>query len=183
MNSTVEILLEIAKYVIPSIVVIIGTSVIVKRFLISETERKRLAIFQEGMSKTMMLRLQAYERLSIFVERIHPRSLISRLYQAGLTNAQLQLLMIQHVQAEYEHNLSQQIYVSTEVWRTISSVKEQEMAMINTIGSQLNPDAPAKELTMRIMDNLVTVESITPVEIALEMINNEAKLILSMSGK
>lgn len=183
MNSTLAVILEIAKYVIPSVVVVIGTSVIVKRFLITETERKRLAIFHEGMSKTMMLRLQAYERLSIFVERIHPRSLISRLYQGGMTNAQLQLVMIQNIQAEYEHNLSQQIYVSTEVWRTISSVKEQEMAMVNTIGAQLNPDGPAKELTMRIMDYLVTVETVTPVEIALEMINNEAKLILSMSGK
>lgn len=183
MNSTVSLILEILKYVVPSIIVIIGTSVIVKRFLITETEQKRLAIFQEGLSKTMMLRLQAYERLSIFVERIHPRSLISRLYQPGLTNAQLQLLLVQNIQAEYEHNLSQQIYVSTEVWRTISSVKEQEMAMVNAIGGTLDPNAAAKELSIKIMDYVATSETITPVEIALEMINNEAKLILSMSGK
>ena len=178
MNPALATVLEILKYTIPALVVLIGTSVIVKRFLVTETERKRMAIFQEGMGKTMMLRLQAYERLSIFVERIHPRSLISRLYQPNLSAQEFHYILIQNIQQEFEHNLSQQIYVSNEVWKTVSTVKEQELAMINKVGGSVNPSAPARDLTNKIMEYLQNSETTMPVEIALEVINNEAKMIL-----
>lgn len=183
MTEALATILEILKYTVPAIVVLIGTSLIVKRFLISEIERKRMAIFQEGMGKTMMLQLQAYERLSIFVERIHPRSLISRLYQSNLTAQEFQYILLHHIQEEFEHNLSQQIYVSNEVWKTVTAVKEQEMAMVNSVGNSLNPQAPARELSDKIMAYLQNSEASKPVEIALEIINNEAKMILFAGHK
>ncbi len=172
-------LLEILKYILPAIVVLIATSVIVKKFLIKETEQKRLSIFQENASKTMTLRLQAYERLSIFTERIHPRSLISRLYDSQYNCQQFHFILTQNIQQEFEHNLSQQIYVSNEVWKTVVAVKEQELAMINSIGSRMNPEAPAKEMVKKVMDYVSNEDTELPVTIALEMINNEAKMVLS----
>lgn len=182
MSPVWQNIFEILKYTLPALIVLICTSVIVKRFLVNETERKRLAIFQEGLGKTMMLRLQAYERLSIFTERIHPRSLISRLYDTDLTNQQFHLILIQNIQQEFEHNLSQQIYVSNQVWKTVATVKEQEMAMINNIGGSVNPNGPAREMVNKIMDYLQHEDTIMPVSIALEMINNEAKMVLSSNG-
>lgn len=179
MNPVLQTLLEILKYTLPALIVLICTSVIVKRFLVTETERKRLAIFQEGLSKTMMLRLQAYERLSIFTERIHPRSLISRLYEPNYTVQQFHLILVQNIQQEFEHNLSQQIYVSNQVWKTVTTVKEQELAMINKIGGSIDPQLPAREMVNKIMEYLKHDDTVMPVEIALEMINNEAKLVLS----
>lgn len=182
MNPIWQNIFEILKFTVPALVVLICTSIIVKRFLVTETERKRMAIFQEGLSKTMMLRLQAYERLSIFVERIHPRSLISRLYEPNLTVQQFHLTLIQNIQQEFEYNLSQQIYVSNEVWRTVTTVKEQEMAMINKIGGSMDPNLPAREMVNRIMDYLQHEDTVLPAQIALEMINNEAKMVLSINA-
>lgn len=174
--------LEILKYTIPAIIVLIATTLIVNKFLVNETQRKRLSIFKEGMDTTLRLRLQAYERLAMYMERIHPRVLIPRVYATGMTVRDLQTAMLEVVRAEYEHNLSQQIYVSAQVWKTVQSVKEQEMAMMNQLASQLNPDSSAKELHQRMIDFIVSNENSIPSEVALEVINNEAKLVLAQEG-
>lgn len=180
--TTLEIILEILKYTVPAIIVLIGVNVIVKRFLVNEIERKRLAIFKETSEKTLMLRLQAYERLTIYIERIHPRSLVSRLYDTNLTNQEFHYLLIKSIQEEFEHNLSQQIYVSTELWRTIMTVKEQSLSMINGISSTLEPTQKCKEFTNKIFTYLQNTDTEIPIDIALEMINNEAKMVLSLNA-
>lgn len=180
--TNMETFLDILKYTIPAIIVLIATSIIVNKFLINETRKKRLAIFQEGQQTTLKLRLQAYERLTLYLSRIHPREIIPRIYLPGMTCRELQIALINSIRAEFEHNQSQQIYVSQEVWKTVQSVKEQEMAMINQVASRIKPEASAKELHQKIMEYVVTREVETPVEIGLEIINNEAKLVLQQSS-
>lgn len=180
--TALQTILEILKYIIPAIIVLIATSTIVRKFLVNETERKRLSIFQQGMDTTLRLRLQAYERLALYMERIHPRTLVPRMYETGMTTRDLQAALIQSIKMEYEHNLSQQIYVSAQVWKTVQSVKEQEMAMINQVAGLLNPEGSAKELHQKMIDFIISNENDLPSEVALEVINNEAKLVLSQQG-
>lgn len=175
-------ILEVLKYTIPAIVVLIACAIIVGKFLTGEYKRKQLAVFQEGQETTLRLRLQAYERLAMFIERVHPRELIPRVYLTGMTVQDLRTLATNAIKAEYEHNLSQQIYVSSNVWNTIVSVKEQELAMINNIAQMLPADADAKELNNRIIDYVMSQEDGVPTEIALEAINNEAKLVMYQQG-
>ncbi len=170
--------LEILKYTIPAIVVLIAAYLIVQKFLVSELKRKQLTLLQENQDITTRLRLQAYERLVLYIERIHPRQLIARVYSSNMNVAVLQSMLINTIKTEYEHNLSQQIYVSKQVWDTVHGVMEQEMNMVNQIASQLNPEAPAKELQLRIMDFVLTSQVALPTEMALEIINNEAKHML-----
>ncbi|MFT4060780.1 MAG: hypothetical protein QM642_00320 [Edaphocola sp.] len=180
--TTVATILEILKYTIPALVVLVACTLIVRKFLISETERKRLSIFQQGMDTTLRLRLQAYERLALYLERINPRGLVPRVYESGMTVRDLQSALVYNINQEYEHNLSQQIYVSVQVWRTISNVKEQELAMINQVAGMLVPDAPARDLHQRIIDFLLTSDTELPVNVALEVVNNEAKMVLMHQG-
>jgi hypothetical protein len=180
--TALQTILEILKYIIPAIIVLIATSTIVRKFLVNETERKRMSIFQQGMDTTLRLRLQAYERLAMYMERIHPRVLIPRVYETGMTVRDLQMVLTQSIKMEYEHNLSQQIYVSPQVWKTVQSVKEQEMAMINQVASLLNPESSAKELHQKMIDFIISNENDLPTEVALDLINNEAKLVLSQQG-
>lgn len=180
--TAVQTILEILKYTIPAIVVLIASAIIVNKFLVNETQRKRLSIFQENMDTTLRLRLQAYERLALYMERIHPRVLIPRLYETGMTVRDLQTAITMTINSEFEHNLSQQIYVSAQIWKTVQGVKEQELAMVNQIASQLNPDNSAKELHQRMIDFIISNENSIPVEVALEVINNEAKLVLMQQG-
>jgi hypothetical protein len=183
MNQTLATVLEILKYVIPSLVVLLATNMVVKRFLDTQFRQKQLTMLSQTQDVTIRLRLQAYERLALFVERIHPRQLIPRVYQQGMTVNDLQQVLVYSIRNEFEHNLAQQVYVSRKAWETIRTSMEQEISMISQIAKQMNPEAPAKELHARIVDYLLTVEGDMPSEIALEIINEEAKRILSYGAQ
>lgn len=181
--SITETLLEILKYIIPAIVVMITSAVLVKNFLLTDLRRKQAEMLRDNQEITVRLRLQAYERMVLFIERIHPRQLIPRVYEPGMTVADLQQALFFNIKTEFEHNLAQQIYISKAVWDTVRTVKEQELNMISHITQQLKPEAPAKELHMRIVDYVLTTEGELPTEVALKMINEEAKRILSFGAQ
>jgi hypothetical protein len=171
-------ILEIAKYILPSIVVLLATYLIVDKFLVKEIEKKQLSIFQQNSSVTLQMRLQAYERLAIFIERLHATSLISRYYTQGATVQDLQIAMVQGIRAEFEHNISQQLYVSSEVWQTVKTVMEQEITMLNRIGSSFEMGTPAASFIKMLSEYVLNEETTLPTSIALETINREAKSVL-----
>ena len=174
--------LEILKYTIPALVVLISCYLIVKKFLVSEIQRKQLAIFKDTQDTTLRLKLQAYERLVLFIERISPRQLIPRVYDGSMTVRDLQQAMTYAIRTEFEHNMSQQIYVSTNVWETVKNVKEQELNMVNRISQTLNPEAHARELHARILEIISKAEDDLPTNVALQIINNEVKKVLSFGS-
>lgn len=169
---------ELLKYILPAIVVLIATYLVVQKFLVKEIERKQLAIFQQNSELSMRLRLQAYERLCVFVERMHPSSMISRYYTTQSTAQDVQLAMVQGIRAEWEHNVSQQLYISHQTWETIKTVMEQEITMINRIGASMTMGAPASEFIQRISMEVISSETTMPTTVALEQLNKEAKLLL-----
>ncbi len=171
--------LEIAKYILPALIVLAASYLIVQKFLVSQTQRKQLALFQDAQDVTLRLRLQAYERLVLFIERINPRQIIPRLYDSSMTVKDLQHAIVITIRAEFEHNLSQQIYVSKNVWETVKNVKEQEINMVHNISKALKPDAPAKELHAKILDYSASLEDELPTDVALHIINEEVRRVLS----
>ncbi len=81
--------------------------------------------------ETTKLRLQAYERLALLAERISLQNLLSRTPNAGLSSRQMQVSLIDAIKQEYDYNISQQVYVSTEVWKAINNLKEQNIYLGN----------------------------------------------------
>ena len=180
MDTTSTALLEILKYILPALVVLGASFLIVNRFLISQTQRQQLAVFQESQDITLRLRLQAYERLTIFVERISPRQMLPRIYDPNMTVLDLRTALTFGILGEYEHNMSQQIYVSKNVWETVKGVKEQEIAMVNQVAEKIDQAAPAKELYSKIMDYVLgTTEGQLPTEVALTIISEEVRKVMA----
>jgi len=175
-----QTILEIVKYTLPALVVLISSYLIVDKFLIAQNQRKQLALFLDAQDITLRLRLQAYERLVLFIERISPTQLIPRLYDPAMTVTDLRQALVITIRAEYEHNLSQQIYVSKNAWETVKNVKEQEINMIHHISKSMDPDAPAKDLHARILDYVLKAkEEELPTEVALHILNGDVKRVMS----
>lgn len=179
MNSALAIILEILKYTLPAAIMMGITYLIVQKFLVSELQRKQIALLHETHNVTIPLRLQAYERLSLFVERIQNRQIISRVYSPGMTVADLRQALVITINAEWEHNLTQQIYVSRQVWETVKHMKEQELSLIHNMAQQLSAEAPARELQTRMSEYINSQEEETPGAVALAIISEEAKRVLS----
>lgn len=112
---------------------------------------------QENDKRMLGLKLQAYERAALFLERINPVNIIPRLLKAGLKSSQLEKLLVDSIREEYEHNMSQQLYISDTSWDQVKLAKESIIKLINTSATTVDNNAPgtdlAKEMLTKGADN------------------------------
>lgn len=133
---------------------------------------------KEKDPETLKLRLQAYERITLLTERISLQNLLSRINNSGLSCRQMQISLIDSIKQEYEYNMSQQIYVSPEVWRAVNNLKEQNIYVVNQLASTLPVHATAMDLNKHIIDYLINNPSGSLNNVVLEAINFEAKTLM-----
>jgi hypothetical protein len=103
-------------------------------------------------NNTIQLRLQAYERLTLFAERVSLKSLVTRTSFSSLNVVDFQLTLLETIRTEYEYNVSQQIYVSNDMWKAILNLKDQNIYIINQIAATLPSNAAAIELSKRLLE-------------------------------
>jgi hypothetical protein len=127
---------------------------------------------------TLNLRLGAYERLVLLAERIALPSLVSRIPAGDLTVRQFQTLLTEQVRQEFDHNLSQQIYVSPQAWQAVGNLKEQNIFIINKVAETLPPQEKGVELSRRILELINTDPKVSLHPIVLEALNFEARKLL-----
>jgi hypothetical protein len=124
------------------------------------------------------LRLQAYERLVILAERISLPSLLTRVPAGDLPVRQYQALLTQQLKNEYEYNLSQQIYVSHEAWQAVGNLKEQNIYIVNNLGTALPAEARGADLARMIMDLLQSDPKASLHPVVLDALNFEARKLM-----
>jgi hypothetical protein len=113
-----------------------------------KNSKKEIAIPSDKSTDDRLqpLRLQAYERFVLFLERSNPSALVFRLNSQGLTAFQLQALVVKTIREEFDYNLSQQLYISNALWDMIKNAKEESIAMINQAVSDLTSESDSGEL-------------------------------------
>lgn len=102
------------------------------------------------------LKLLAYERIILFIERMKPDSLIPRTLTAAEKNREYQRLLIQEIRKEFEYNLSQQLYVSENAWTATVNFKDNVITLINSASAECNPEGAAGELARKILERYIT---------------------------
>lgn len=135
--------------------------------------KERLGINNE----IIRLKLQAYERLTVFAERAALKNLVARTPSSGISVVQLQLSMLEALSSEYEYNVSQQIYVTPEMWKAITNLKEQHIFIINQIAATLVPQANGIDLSKRLLEYVSTTNAELS-SVVLSALKFEAKKIL-----
>ncbi|WP_421918941.1 hypothetical protein [Marinifilum sp.] len=151
--------LEIVKYILPSLVVFATAYLVIKAFFKRDEQNRKQEFFLNNQKEITPIRLQAYERLIIFLERIHPESLIVRENAVGMSNQQLQQKLIAAIRTEFEHNLSQQVYVSADLWKEIKSAKESILQLIYSEGSQLLPSDSSLGLSKTVIESHMQIQN------------------------
>ena len=148
-------------------------------YLVNEQRKKSKNTTTESFT-SRPLQLQAYERLVMLAERIAIPNLISRANQQhqGLNAKQMQLLLIESIKQEYEYNTTQQIYVSPTAWEAIKNLKDQNIYIINQIGTTLPDAASGTDLNRRLLEYMMNSKKGALHEVVLEALNYEAKKIM-----
>ena len=117
-------------------------------------------------------RVEAYQRSILLLERIHPNSMLMRLSNPGLPSAAFQVKLLSSIREEYEHNIAQQMYISTQAWDMVKKSKEETIKIINIAGQQMTATSNGMDLAGKIFEIVAEVGTL-PTEIAVENLKKE----------
>jgi len=165
-----ESFLQIVFSVIPAVIVGFIAYSFFKMHTDNEEGRRRYTIHKEAQRTALPLRLQAYERLALFLERIDPAKLLIRITPQSANKHDYEDYVIAQVEQEYEHNLTQQIYVSAECWNIITTAKNATIQTIRKTNMSERVDSANKLREMMLTD---LFDKQSPSSIALAHLKNE----------
>ena len=168
---------DILKYCIPALCVLLATWIVMHKFYKSETEKRLWELKRLSQKEISPLRMRAYERLALLLERTTPERMLMDINVAEMTPLQLQTHLMRTIRQEYDHNLSQQIYVSDEVWAMIENAQSQMIAFINSIAQQIPADSTALDYAKTLI-TAYRSNGDTPNEVALQTLRKEAKTLI-----
>ncbi len=169
-----ELIIEFGKILLPAGAVLYAMYLVVKSFLDKELEKKALSVRGKSIETVLPNRLHAYERICLFLERISPNNLLVRLNNGDYTAREFQQIMLKEVREEYNHNVSQQVYMSDEVWDMVKTAKEELIVSINESAMGLDEKATGLDLSKRLFDTSVS-QDFDPIQKALTAVKAEIR--------
>ncbi len=162
---------EIVKIILPAGIVFLTSYYLVKNFLDHESRKRTIDMKLANQTLITPIRLQAYERVILFLERINPNSMVMRTNKA-VSAQMLQGELFKTIRNEFEHNLSQQIYMSNKSWEAVVKAKEETIKLINVASAKVNADATGMELAQAIV-NVSSLLTELPTKSAIDFIKKE----------
>lgn len=171
-----SVLLEIVKLTVPALIVFFTVQQVLKQYFANQEQMQLLKIRAEKQESATPLRFQAYERLSLFCERIALPALLLRFRQEGLTSAELRILLMTAIQQEFEHNITQQVYVSDQLWQIIKIARNDAIQVITQASEAVDPKSDSSQLANAII-SISNQRELTAADQALVAIKKEAGLL------
>lgn len=169
--STAQVI-QMLVSIVPTIVVGVIAYNFFKKFVENEDEKRRYEMRKVSHKDLIPNRIQALERMTLFLERINPGSLLLRIQPNSDDKKAYGDQLIHSIDQEFQHNLTQQIYISDACWNAIKSTKNATIGIIrkSIANDQVNS---AQELRETIMSQIVEHEA--PSETGLAYIRKEAR--------
>ncbi len=147
-----ETLIEIAKWILPALMVFLAVWLVFYNSSKNEGRRQSFELRMKDRRAILPTRLQAHERILIFLERISPEALVMRLQRPNLNVQELHSALLKTIRQEWDHNVSQQLYLSDEAWTLIKNARENVVKLINTEAGKLKPSDAAMKLSQGILE-------------------------------
>jgi len=165
---------DILKITIPALLVLLTAYLLLDKLLRNEDNRRKFELTKSNLTTLVPIRLRAYERLILVLERTLPANLIVNTIKPEMSNMELHTLLLATIRQEFSHNISQQFYVSDNLWIYIRGAQESLLKLINTCAAQCNPSNSGAELAERIIQVFSSSEK-TPSEVAIEKLKTEVR--------
>lgn len=166
--------MEVLKYTIPALLVLLATCLVLWKMLQEDREKRAFELKRKSQKEITPIRLRGYERLSLLLERTTPEALLRDLDVQNLTAQQISSLLMQKLRLEFDHNLSQQIYVSDEAWEAINNAREQMVMFLSTMARQFPPETNGLEVA-KLMLTAYAENGETPHQKAMKILKDEVR--------
>jgi len=169
-----EAFLDILKLTIPGLLVASTAYFLLKQYLDDRLRTEQLAQRRENNRIALPIRLQAYERLTLLCDRVGISNVLLRIRMPGMTMGDLRGALLLAIQQEFEHNTSQQLYVSDVLWQIITAARDQTLQLVTQSAEGIDPQAPDAEYVNVLLQNLEEQGLPTPLQRAIIAIRMEA---------
>jgi hypothetical protein len=167
-----EIVLEFGKLLIPALLVLYAMYLTVKNIMAKDIERKEVDLKIKNYEKILPMRLQAYERIALLLERISPNNIMLRLNNPKLSAKEFQIILVKEIRDEFNHNLSQQIYVGADTWVLVKKAIEDTINLINQCAINLKDEAKSVDLMKAVFGEIMQSD-VDSVQHALSQLKKE----------
>lgn len=164
---------DLIKIVLPAALVLYAMYLVVRSFLQKDFDRQLIAMKEKNLETILPIKLQAYERMALFLERISPNNMLIRLADPQLSAGEFQHRLLQEIRDEFHHNHSQQIYMSDEAWQVIRNAMNSVIGIIQEASEKMEPQHTAVDLSSAIFNEMMQKED--AVNHALSFIKNEIR--------
>jgi len=168
-----EFFLDILKLTLPAVIVG-STAYLLLKALLDERQRMDLSLLRNDAQKiTLPLRLSAYERMMLLCDRADVANTMLRVRMPEMKVRELRGVLLMAINQEFEHNVSQQLYVSDTLWQIIRMARNNTLAMVTMTGNEIDPDAPSELLASALLQAM-DEQGITPLQTAIIAVRMEA---------
>ncbi len=167
---------ELIKILGPAGLVLYLAFLLVRSFLQKQLGEIQLQVSQKNQEVVLPIRLQAYERICLLLERVSVNNLVTRLNNSEYTAKQLQNVLVSEIREEFNHNLSQQVYMSDEAWSKVSNAIESNVSLINEAGESMTAEDHSLSLAKKIFELDMAKES-DPIQSALFFVKDEIRSV------
>jgi hypothetical protein len=169
---------QVLLALLPSIVVFLTAYYLLRGMLNGRAQERNAEwlaqIKKEDHKHALPLRLQAYERLTLFLERISPVQLVLRVHKSNMTSQILHGELLATIREEYEHNVTQQIYVSDKAWSQVKMAKEETLRIVNIAYEQTWVNANGTALSQRVFETASRLSHL-PTQVAILALREEVR--------
>jgi hypothetical protein len=172
-----EILFDILKLTIPAVLVLITAWMLIGKMIRNDQERRRQEIVLQNNRTIAPIRLQAYERIILFLERTSIESLLMRTNKQGMSASQLHSAILNAIRSEYEHNLSQQIYMTQQAWEVVKNARSNTIKIVNNVAAEIPETASAVDLSRGLLEKIMELDK-EPTQAAIEYVKGEAMRLM-----
>jgi hypothetical protein len=172
-----EALTDILKITIPALIVFFTAWVLLRNLIKNDQDKRRHELILQNNRTVTPIKLQAYERIVLFLERISLESLLVRVSSSDMSASQLHSALLNAIRSEFEHNLSQQIYMSQQAWEVVRNARSNMIKIINSEAEKLKADASGMSLSKSLLEKIMELEK-EPTRAAIDYVKNEIARII-----
>ena len=147
-----EYLFQLIGQIIPAILIFLLAWFFLKRVYDSLDKKALSEEKREQIRIVTPLRLQAYERLILMLERLTPNALVMRAQSGSKSVAQMQLTLLKGIREEFDHNISMQMYVSEHAWERVVVARDEIVQLVKIAGAGVNPESSPLELSRAMLE-------------------------------
>jgi hypothetical protein len=167
-----EMLADILKIILPALLVMFTAWLVLRNLLKNDQEKRRQELILQNSRTVTPIKLQAYERIVLFLERISLESLLIRTNTTGMSASQLHSALLSTIRSEFEHNLSQQIYMSPQAWEVVRNARSNTIKIINTTFEKTKESTSGMEFSKNLLERVMDLEK-EPTRAAIDYIKGE----------